>query len=94
MSPASYRAAPPRVDSLTLAQPTTRLQNGPRTTGGPPENQRATSQNSYAQPLGVGAGLAGPDGFTDGPTVGAALALAAFWAFWKLVIATSSCCSA
>jgi len=26
--------------------------------------------------------------------VGAALALAAFWAFWKLVIATSSCCSA
>ena len=83
MSPASYRAAPPRVDSLTLAHPHRRAQNDP------PWPADAGHGGSH-QPLGVGAGLCGADGpgeaGADGP-VTAGVPAAAFWAFWKSVIA-------
>src|SRR6266545_7732131 len=102
MSPASYRAAPPRVGLLTLAQPVGQPQNDPgrarthpRWPAGP--SRRATSRRERGrQPLGVGAGLVGAlaDGFADGPAVGVAEPVAAFWAFWNAVIAASSCWSA
>src|SRR3954447_8479640 len=84
MSPASYRAAPPRVGLLTLAQPASRLQNDPRkpgvarpASGGPPATGR--------QLLGVGTGADGPTGcgvaVDDAP--------AAAEAAWNCAIAVS-----
>src|SRR3954451_2865467 len=81
MSPASYRAAPPRVGSLTLAQPGGRLQNGPRLRSSP-------------HPPALGDGVAGADGAADPDGVGLAPDAAACWAAWNFAMAASRACSA
>src|SRR5689334_21610166 len=89
MSPASYRAAPPRVGLLTLAQGGRDLQNGPGNAGGPRRaghQRRETQPPVLGEPDGVGALGGEPDGVTDGPLV----VLAARWAFWKSFMALSS----
>jgi hypothetical protein len=94
MSPASYRAAPPRVGSLTLAQPVGRLQNDPPEGRWPAGEPAGHLRKRDDQLLGVGAAAGGVDGGTDGPVAGAEVPAAAFCAVWKACIAVSRSLSA
>src|SRR5438046_3825084 len=83
MSPASYRAAPPRVASSTLAHRYQYPQSAPPFGPGP---RSGPGPKRYPGTDGAGEGLGDPEG------VG--LGAAACCAFWYSVIASWSACSA
>src|SRR5690349_7330154 len=80
MSPASYRAAPPRVAVYTLAQPRPRLQIGPHVS-------RTTAVHPRATPPGQGRGEGEPD---PGGVDGGADEAAAFAAWYALTASSSA----